>query len=136
MKVEFDIKIDDYFREISDLKGKTLSHVKVIKSYGEHYILFMCTDGENYLMFHNQSCCETVTIDEIHGDIENLIGSEIVMAEEVEGESPGYDLDDYESYTWTFYKLATAKGYVTIRWFGESNGYYSESVDFAKVILK
>ena len=71
-----------------------------------------------------------IYIEDICGDINNLIGSKIIMAEEVINRdlSPLNKYD--ESYTWTFYKFATVKGYVTIRWYGESNGYYSERVDF------
>lgn len=38
--------------------------------------------------------------------------------------------DEWDSHTWTFYRFVTMLGTVTVRWLGESNGYYSESVDF------
>jgi len=50
----------------------------------------------------------------------------ILLAEEV----IQIDEKNYESGTWTFYKLSTIWANITIRWLGESNGYYSESVDF------
>ena len=80
-------------------------------------------------MYHCQDCCECASIEDIVGNIEDLKGSPILMAEEVSEDDPNAcDLG-----MWTFYKLATIKGYVTIRWYGTSNGYYSVSVNFERV---
>lgn len=109
------------------LKGKTLTRCEDI---GDE-IIFETTEGETYRMYHQQDCCECVSIEDIVGELSDLVGSEILLAEEVDGESP-VDFEPYDSHTWTFYKFATRKGYVDIRWLGTSNGYYSESVTFAK----
>lgn len=116
--------------EITDLIGKTIS--KIEKSDDE--ILFILNDGTKYKMFHSQDCCESVTIEDIEGDLDCLIESPITQAEEsISSDQQNGEPKNPESFTWTFYKLATLRGYVTIRWLGESNGYYSESVDFQKV---
>ena len=116
------------FVDVSILKGKILKDIKI---EGTESILFIDKDDIEYEMFHDYDCCENVYIEDICGDINNLIGSKIIMAEEVINRdlSPLNKFD--ESYTWTFYKFATVKGYVTMRWYGESSGYYSEEVDFA-----
>jgi len=119
--------------DFSILQGKTLVRVSN-KNNEEMY--FKTTDGEEFILYHAQDCCESVTIDDICGDLDDLIGLPILLAEEVsecpfDDDEDGEDRD--ESETWTFYKLATNKGSVTIRWYGTSNGYYSESVDFRKV---
>ena len=72
-------------------------------------------------------------INDVCGDLTDLIGVPLVQAEEATSESPPDDVSapeyEPESQTWTFYKFATIKGSVTIRWLGQSNGYYSESVN-------
>jgi hypothetical protein len=84
---------------------------------------------EVFHFYHSQDCCESVYIESVVGDLADLVGSPILMAEEVSGESPaGFVENDYGCIEWTFYKFATIKGYVDVRWFGESNGYYSTSV--------
>lgn len=120
--------------EFSELLGKYIENIEQSKEQ----IVFYLTNGAVYRQYHSQDCCEQVSVEDIVGDLDDLIGSKILMADESTYSGSGYvdnnsDDDDDGSHTWTFYKLATKKGYVTIRWFGSSNGYYSEGVDFEKI---
>lgn len=111
---------------IESLLGKTLTEVR---QSGNDEIYFTTSEGETFKMYHSQDCCECVEIEDIEGDLQSLVGNPIFVAEEVSEEDPNAS----ESGTWTFYKLATINGHVDIRWYGSSNGYYSESVSFVRV---
>lgn len=113
----------------STLLGKTCTRIEILKECIE----FDCSDGTKYKLFHDSDCCESVDIEDINGEIDNLLNTPILLAKESTSHDTPNDIKrDYvpESQTWTFYRLGTIKGYVDIRWFGESNGYYSESVSF------
>lgn len=120
--------------DVSILKGKTLS--KCWQEGGDE-LHFETTEGKHYKLYHRQDCCESVSIEDVVGDLADLVGAPLGMAEEASNEpDPGPKTEGGytdESGTWTFYKFATEKGYVTVRWYGSSNGYYSESVDFDEV---
>lgn len=153
----------NYDAKFEELLGKVLT--KIDGDVGDGTMQFHTNDGEVYQMHYYEDCCATCTVEEIHGDLSDLIGSPILQAEEVISEEPNDDIkvsrrdeyeekkrewekdghkfyydsyedfcdSRYESETWTFYKLATIKGSVTIRWYGSSNGYYSESVTFERL---
>ena len=117
--------------DFKDLLGKTLTSITVNDEKDE--IVFKDTEGHTYEMWHSQDCCENVAIEDVNGDLNDLIGSPLLVAEEAVSDKPPLGVvQEYEpdSQTWTFYKLATVKGHVDIRWFGTSNGYYSERVSF------
>lgn len=113
---------------LNDIVGRTVASF----TRSDHELVFETTDGLRYVMSHTQDCCEQVYIEDIVGDLDDLVGVPILMAEERSNydDPPTDDVDEDDSYTWTFYEFATVKGSVTIRWFGTSNGYYSEVVDF------
>lgn len=129
--------------EISELVGKTLKAVTV--SDDKDQISFETSDGKKFLMHHDQDCCESVTVDDICGDLADLVGFPVLTAEERSRSTSdddddcqdliSQDPDNYygDSQTWTFYELATNKGSVTVRWYGTSNGYYSEGVSFEEI---
>lgn len=105
-----------------DLIGREVFKVEVVR--GDEELIFH-TDIGKFRFCHWQVCCENVYIESITGDLNDLIGT-ILRAEEKEGDST---MQEWSYQTWTFYTFATKNGYVDIRWLGESNGYYSESVD-------
>ena len=119
--------IVDTQRGMAQMLGKTF--VQVTGSVGDGEMLFETASGERFMFAHLQDCCERVDINDIVGDLQDLCGEPMLVAEEVRGATPEPDEEHDESYTYTFYKFATRKGYVDVRWLGESNGYYSESVD-------
>ena len=123
----------DMSKGLDMMRGKTFA--KVVADGDE--MLFETAHGERFVFGHDQDCCESVYIEDITGDIEDLVGEPLLLVEEVSGETPAdFDPDAHDSYTWTFYKFATRKGYVDVRWLGESNGYYSERVDLFHAVAQ
>ena len=116
--------------ELEVLIGKQIKEIKGFEK-GSSEVQIKAESGELYSFCHIQDCCENVELYDFEGDSNSLCGAIIISADEVSSDDEKRPAHDYEeSYTWTFYKIETTKGEVFMRWFGESNGYYSEGVDF------
>ncbi len=107
--------------------GKTI--VKFVGSKGDTELFLHFSDNTVLRFYHERDCCEHVSIEEIVGDVNDLLYAPLLsMSEDSNRDHDRRDSGD--SYTWTFYRMHTAAGHVTVRWLGESNGDYSESVDW------
>lgn len=114
--------------KLSDLQGQILSSVVTDDENTE--LIFTTVKGVKCKLYHNQDCDESVWIEDINGDLNDLVGVPILLLEEISNNTDTPLPNSDVSYTWTYYRIATRKGFVSIRWYGTSNGYYSESVDF------
>ena len=129
-------------RPLTDIIGKVVTAVTGGKPHDEEVAIHF-DDGTVARFNHSQDCCEHVFIDDVTGDWADLIGERLMAAYESssgdgEVERPPWEYKPEEelntgddSYTWTFYHFACRKGSVSVRWYGSSNGYYSESVDYS-----
>jgi hypothetical protein len=109
--------------DISILVGSTIQSIEGLAE-GSESITFT-TDKGILRLYHSQTCCESVRVEDYNGDASDLIGGIVSVAEErynQEGERGEYRT------RWTFYTIRTHKGDLDIRWLGWDNGYYSVSV--------
>ena len=117
------VKTEYCCEDLSDLLGKV-----IVETYrDESGIQLLTEDGTLYMFYHEQECCECVYLEDVTGDLQNLVGTPIFIAECVTNSGTNRNTEDEEEleefytwtfYTWTFYKFATNKGYVTLRWYG------------------
>lgn len=111
------------------LKGLTLQSVTGCE-VGSYEVAFISVDGRKFSMCHYQECCEDVSIEDVVGDVDDIIGNEILYAEERKSDT---ELIEYGNEQWTFYNIATIKGAIDLRWYGTSNGFYSTDVSVEEV---
>lgn len=109
--------------------GREVNSVSTIASNDEHAdlvaIVLRFADGSAMMLWHDQDCCETVYIEDINGNWDDLIGRPLLVAEERSSGKMDVECGDEQ---WTFYTFRSEAGSVDVRWIGSSNGYYSTSV--------
>lgn len=85
------------------LVGKKITSIEGIEN---DYIYINTDDGKCYCIYHSQDCCESVRVYDTLGDVNNILGEEIIKAEEyTEGAQEDVSYNPYDSYTWTFISL-------------------------------
>lgn len=120
---------------LESLVGEVLTHVDIFSDE----ILLTTESGRKIQIYHDQDCCESVGIVDTEGNWQNLIGKPLLEAsQEIDPDNDPIfsqhkpeDSDDSRTDTKLTFRVDGAT--VINRWIGESNGYYSEFVDFKDI---
>jgi hypothetical protein len=116
--------------EFSDLVGEVLDAVDIDKE--ENQILLTTRSGRKFLVYHEQDCCEMVAISDQDGSFDKLIGKPLIEARDIAVDTSEEAIDSSQTTTTLVFRVDDQT--VVSRWIGDSNGYYSESVDIAELI--
>lgn len=101
--------------------------------------ILITTEGNNQFRFyHDQECCESVYIYDCNDDLKVLENKKLesVFYDCIHNVDPDdiTNSDQYrESFTWTNVYFVTNEKTVCVRWYGESNGYYNETIDIQEI---
>lgn len=119
------------YKTIEDLIGQTIVQI----SHDDNGLDFIVFDGESYRCYNLSGSdgppndCH-VWLESVVGDLQDLVGHRLLKSEVSSNTGNVTHRSGEDDYgTWTFYKFATIKGYVDIRFCGTSNGYYSEKAE-------
>ena len=116
--------------EFSVLVGETLDAVDIDRE--ENQILLTTRSGRRFVVYHEQDCCETVAISGQDGSFDKLIGKPLTEARDFAVDTSEESIDSSQTTTTLVFRVDDQT--VISRWIGDSNGYYSESVDIAELI--
>lgn len=110
--------------ELKDLIGKKIINIEGL-SKGSEQVTIYCEDHTYMMMGKIDDHVNESIIDDVIGDVNDLLGSTILIAETTQGSD--------SLHNWTFYKISTRNGYVDIRWYGDDDNIdyqYAARVDF------
>jgi hypothetical protein len=137
--MNFEFLIFNYARAyMESLLGEIITKIDGLQ-VGSEEVTFHFESGKTLIMRHEQCRCEDVRIKDIVGDPLDLIGHPLTVCRKssyaykkpILKENLVQDIIGYasEPHTWTFYRFATIRGYVTLHWLGIGNGYPSKEVE-------
>lgn len=95
-------------------------------SYTNRNLIFTLSNGLKIEYEAVGECCSTSFIESID-DLSALQDCTIFDVQTVDGESK--DVDDYSVHKWHFIKFKTSKGWATLSFRNESNGYYDGQLE-------
>ena len=130
--------VDCYYCDLEQVNEALKSGIVKIEGYFKESerMLIYCKNKKVVEFYHDQFCCECVWLEDgdgISNGVDIFTGCdwcEVDISEQTNEDKNATPLERWDdSFTWTFYKFKTNKGYDTIRWYGTSNGCYSERVD-------
>ena len=130
MNYKYDLEFNDGFET---LVGETLTSLEM---QGD-VLVFTCESGKVFEMGYIPDCCASCYLESGLEDAKDLVGQKLeramVDSSYTTPEDYKHEWSEPESQTWTFYTLRTNKGTAQLRWFGSSNGYYSETPTFRRI---
>ena len=113
---------------LEDLEGDTILRVTGLYKESSEVLFFF--EAGVLRMMHPGVCCSEGLLEDFEGNAEDFIGRPLTKIE-VSSNPASEKNNGNKEYDWTFYKLRSDKGYLDLRWLGNTGrtGMYSSAID-------